>query len=120
MGSAANALDDGHAGSYGGAVPWRRSSMSDFDNPWKDVLEHFFRPFLAFFFPEAHAAIDWDRNYESLDTELQQIVSESELGLPCRQALQGLAQGRAGSVDPHPRRNPKPARSRVRRADVCL
>jgi hypothetical protein len=55
--------------------------MSDFDNPWKDVLEHFFRPFLAFFFPEAHAAIDWTRNYESLDNELQQIVSESELGL---------------------------------------
>jgi hypothetical protein len=32
--------------------------MSDFDNPWKDVLEHFFRAFLAFFFSEAHAAID--------------------------------------------------------------
>jgi hypothetical protein len=55
--------------------------MSDFDNPWKDVLEHFFKHFLAFFFPEAHAAIDWARNYESLDKELQQIVSESELGL---------------------------------------
>ena len=55
--------------------------MSDFDNPWKDVLEHFFHLFLAFFFPEAHAAIDWARNYESLDKELQQIVSESELGL---------------------------------------
>jgi Putative transposase, YhgA-like len=55
--------------------------MSDFDNPWKDVLEHFFQHFLAFFFPDAHAAIDWDRNYESLDKELQQIVSESELGL---------------------------------------
>jgi Putative transposase, YhgA-like len=55
--------------------------MSDFDNPWKDVLEHFFDLFLAFFFPDAHAAIDWDRNYESLDKELQQIVSESELGL---------------------------------------
>ncbi|MGO9464891.1 MAG: Rpn family recombination-promoting nuclease/putative transposase [Isosphaeraceae bacterium] len=55
--------------------------MSDFDNPWKDVLEYFFRDFLAFFFPEAHAAIDWNRNYESLDKELQQIVSESELGL---------------------------------------
>jgi len=55
--------------------------MSDFDNPWKDVLEHFFHHFLAFFFPEAHAAIDWARNYESLDKELQQIVSESELGL---------------------------------------
>jgi len=55
--------------------------MSDFDNPWKDVLEHFFRHFLAFFFADAHAAIDWSRNYESLDKELQQIVSESELGL---------------------------------------
>jgi hypothetical protein len=55
--------------------------MSDFDNPWKDVLEHFFHHFLAFFFPEAHEAIDWARNYESLDKELQQIVSESELGL---------------------------------------
>jgi hypothetical protein len=55
--------------------------MSDFDNPWKEVLEHFFGQFLAFFFPEAHAAIDWGRRYESLDKELQQIVSESELGL---------------------------------------
>ena len=45
------------------------------------MLEHFFGPFLAFFFPEANAAIDWARNYESLDKELQQIVSESELGL---------------------------------------
>ncbi|MGO9464440.1 MAG: Rpn family recombination-promoting nuclease/putative transposase [Isosphaeraceae bacterium] len=40
-----------------------------------------FREFLAFFFPDAHAAIDWSRKYESLDKELQQIVSESELGL---------------------------------------
>jgi hypothetical protein len=55
--------------------------MSDFDNPWKDVLEHFFGQFLAFFFPDAHAAIDWGRRYESLEKELQQIVSESELGL---------------------------------------
>src|SRR4051812_42186725 len=55
--------------------------MSDFDNPWKDVLEHFFGQFLEFFFPDAHAAIDWGRRYESLDKELQQIVSESELGL---------------------------------------
>jgi hypothetical protein len=55
--------------------------MSDFDNPWKEVLEHFFRDFLALLFPEAHVAIDWSRNYEALDKELQQIVSESELGL---------------------------------------
>lgn len=55
-------------------------NVSDFDNPWKDVLEHFFREFLAFFFPEVHSAIDWSREYETLDKELQQIVSESELG----------------------------------------
>jgi hypothetical protein len=55
--------------------------VSDFDNPWKDVLDHFFRYFLAFFFPELHAAIDWSQNYESLDKELQQLVRDSELGL---------------------------------------
>src|SRR5947209_14366210 len=60
--------------------------MRDFDNPWKDVLEHFFRQFLSFAsassssFPK-RTAIDWSRRYESLDKELQQIVSESELGL---------------------------------------
>src|SRR5262249_30370308 len=55
--------------------------MSDFDNPWKEGLEHFFDHFLAFFFPNADGAIDWSRGHESLDKELQQIVSESELGL---------------------------------------
>src|SRR3954453_23206794 len=55
--------------------------MGDFDNPWKEGVEHFFAQFLAYFFPDAYAAIDWSRRYESLDKELQQIVSESELGL---------------------------------------
>jgi hypothetical protein len=54
--------------------------MSDFDNLWRDVLEQFFGEFLAFIFPDAHAAIDWSRKYASPDKELQQIVSESELG----------------------------------------
>jgi hypothetical protein len=44
-----------------------RPTMSDFDNPWKDVLEHFFHDFLAFFCPNVYAAIDWNRKYESLD-----------------------------------------------------
>ena len=54
--------------------------MSDFDSPWKEVLDRFFRTFLAFFFPEVHDAIDWNRGYESLDKELQQILREAELG----------------------------------------
>ncbi len=54
--------------------------MSDFDSPWKEAIEVYFEPFLAFFFPEAHAGIDWTRPHESLDTELQQIVREADLG----------------------------------------
>ena len=54
--------------------------MSDFDSPWKEALEHFFPMFLAFFFPEIFAAIDWSRGYESLDNELQKIVREAEVG----------------------------------------
>lgn len=54
--------------------------MSEFDSPWKEVLDRFLQPCLRFFFPEVHDAIDWDRGYESLDTELQQIIREAELG----------------------------------------
>lgn len=52
----------------------------DFDSPWKIVLEQYFEPFMAFFFPQAHADIDWDRGYEFCDKELQQVVRDAELG----------------------------------------
>src|SRR5258708_7928537 len=35
---------------------------------------------MAFFFPHAHAEIDWSRGFEFLDKELQQIVREAEQG----------------------------------------
>lgn len=35
---------------------------------------------MAFFFPNAYAEIDWSRGYESLDTELRQIVRDAALG----------------------------------------
>lgn len=54
--------------------------MSDYDSPWKEALDVYFEPFLAFFFAQAHADIDWRRGYEPLDKELQQIVREGELG----------------------------------------
>ena len=38
------------------------------------------RGFIAFFFPEAHAGIDWAKGYELLDKELQQVTREAELG----------------------------------------
>jgi hypothetical protein len=46
---------------------------TDYDNPWKQVIEDFFPDFLEFFFPEAYAVIDWTRGYEFLDKELQQL-----------------------------------------------
>ncbi len=54
--------------------------MSDFDSPWKEALAVYFPAFLAFFFPQAYAAIDWSRGYEALDKELQQVVRDAELG----------------------------------------
>lgn len=58
----------------------RAPESDDYDSPWKEALERFFAAFLAFFFPEAHAGIDWSRGYEFLDTELQQVVRDAELG----------------------------------------
>ena len=54
--------------------------MSDFDSPWKEVLDCYFENFLAFFFPRIHAAIDWARGSEALDKELQQVMPDAETG----------------------------------------
>jgi hypothetical protein len=53
---------------------------SDFDTAWKEALEWFFEPFLAFFFPTVHGGIDWTRGTEFLDKELQQLVPEAQTG----------------------------------------
>jgi len=54
--------------------------MTDFDSPWKEILDLYLEQFFAFFFIHIHAEIDWARGYEPLDKELQQIVREAELG----------------------------------------
>jgi len=54
--------------------------VADYDSPWKEVLDRYFEPFLAFFFPQAHADIDWGRRYEVLDKELQKIVRQAKQG----------------------------------------
>jgi hypothetical protein len=55
-------------------------SPYDYDSPWKTALERYFPEFMAFFFPEAHARIDWSAGYVFLDKELQQVVRNGELG----------------------------------------
>lgn len=56
------------------------AQRSDYDSPWKESLETYFTDFIAFFFPKVNAEINWERGYEFLDTELQQIVRDAELG----------------------------------------
>jgi hypothetical protein len=58
----------------------KKKQKHDFDSPWKDVLHRYFEEFIAFFLPEAHADIDWEKGYEFLDKEFQKIVRDAELG----------------------------------------
>ncbi len=57
-----------------------KRKSDDFDSPWKDALHLYLQPFLAFFFPIIHGAIDWDRGYEALDKEFQQIIRKAKVG----------------------------------------
>ncbi|MBJ7309149.1 DUF4351 domain-containing protein [Rugamonas sp. CCM 8940] len=52
----------------------------DYDTPWKNAVLRYFPEFMAFYFPQAHAAIDWSRPHVFLDQELAQLVRDGELG----------------------------------------
>jgi hypothetical protein len=58
--------------------------VSAYDSRWREALDLYFETLLAFFFPQAHADIDWPCGYETLETELQQVSREAALGLPRR------------------------------------
>lgn len=52
----------------------------DYDNPWKSAIDGYLPDFMAFYFPNAHANINWEAGYESLDNELPALVRDAELG----------------------------------------
>ena len=52
----------------------------DYDSPWKEAIERHFADFLAFYFPTAHAQIDWSHSPVFLDQELRAAVHDAELG----------------------------------------
>jgi hypothetical protein len=52
----------------------------DYDSPWKDAVEHYFPEFMAFYFPDAYAGIDWSKEHVFLDQELRAVVQDAELG----------------------------------------
>jgi len=53
---------------------------ADYDSPWKEALARYLPDFLALFFPQVHAQIDWERGYMLLDKELQQVTRDADLG----------------------------------------
>ncbi|QVL46972.1 MAG: DUF4351 domain-containing protein [Thiocapsa sp.] len=63
------------------------AARDDFDNPWKEMLEHAFPELMAFYFPDAHARIDWSREHVFLNTELRKIVRDAESGKRIADAL---------------------------------
>ncbi len=54
------------------------SDRDDYDNPWKKVLEKYFQEFMLFFFRDIYDDIDWEKGYEFMDQEFQQIVRDAE------------------------------------------
>jgi hypothetical protein len=46
----------------------------DYDSPWKEALEIYFRECLELLFPHAASEIDWSRGYEFLEQELRQVT----------------------------------------------
>ncbi|MFB8790095.1 MAG: transposase [Potamolinea sp.] len=58
----------------------QQEQRTDYDSPWKEVIESYFPQFLEFFFPLAYREIDWAQPYEFLDTELQQLEPDAEIG----------------------------------------
>jgi len=59
----------------------------DYDSPWKDVLEHAFPEFMAFYFPDACAQIDWAQGHEFQNVELRKVVRDAALGKRFADAL---------------------------------
>ncbi|WP_256871763.1 hypothetical protein [Nostoc sp. TCL26-01] len=54
--------------------------QTEYDSPWKQILQLYFQDFMLFFFPAAHEQIDWTKQPEFLDKELEQVVRDAELG----------------------------------------
>lgn len=54
---------------------------TQYDAAWKQTLERFLPDFLKLAFPDLAASIDWSTPVSFLDTELQEIVRDSESGV---------------------------------------
>ncbi|MFN8512956.1 MAG: DUF4351 domain-containing protein [Thermomicrobiales bacterium] len=58
----------------------RRTSRRDLDAAWKHILRELFAEFVAFALPDLHRAIDWSREPEFMDKELQAVARRAATG----------------------------------------
>ncbi len=58
----------------------KQKQRDDYDSPWKEIIEAYFREFMEFFFLVAADGIDWKKGYKFLDKELQKVVRDARLG----------------------------------------
>lgn len=93
------------------ATDTHKPTREDHDNPWKQAITGAFPEFLAFYFPAAHAAIDWMmRLPPAFDHRLWQDITEHEKGSGMRYVTsferisiekameKGIGQGRAQTL----------------------
>ncbi len=55
-------------------------AADDYDSPWKEAIERYFADFMHFYFPAAHARIDWRKPPVFLDKELQAVIRDAASG----------------------------------------
>ena len=53
---------------------------TDYDSPWKDILETYFQPAMELCFPQIARRINWAKGVQLLSKEFQKIVRRSEIG----------------------------------------
>ncbi len=57
----------------------KNTNRDEYDSPWKEGIEKYFKEFMEFYFPQIASEIDWDKGYEFLDKELQGIVRDAKI-----------------------------------------
>jgi hypothetical protein len=55
--------------------------MAETDNPWKQALDELYPLAMLFFLPVQAAAVAWNREVESLETELRPMLPTTQTGL---------------------------------------
>ncbi|WP_439628094.1 hypothetical protein [Gemmata sp.] len=63
---------------------------AEFDGPWKEALDLYFRPFVELFFPDIHGEVDWDREIDWQDKELPKLFPDAAAGTGVVDKLAGV------------------------------